>query len=216
VIRSLRSDSPITADLETRARQPEHAYAEKLVVANFVRGLYTIEHESVVPPYFSEFALGRVKSIAQNLTHKGEATRLRVAHIDEEVEAEVTEQAAVNVTKALAPATTGIGSVTGSLEVISLRGSPHVNVYDSLTHRAVRCKFAEEDLDRIKEAFGSRVTVSGIIYRNKQGHAVRMEKTQVNPAPPEEKLPKSRDLKGLVPDFTGEMTTEEYIRELRD
>jgi excisionase family DNA binding protein len=32
----------------------------------------------------------------------------------------------------------------------------------------------------------------------------------------EEELPTPRDLRGMVPDFTGDKTTEEYIRSLRE
>ncbi len=215
MVRSLHSESPLTADLETRVKDPRFESAPQLVTGNVIHGFREIEREAVVPPYFSEFTLTRVKSIAKNLK-QDEATRLRVINLDRQDEASLSPIAGANVTKALTPATKGIGSVTGTLEVLSRRRGYHVNIYDARTHRAVKCSFSEHDLDRVKEAFGTRVMAKGIVHRNRQGDAVRMETSEIVPLLDEEKLPTARQLQGLVPDFTGDMTTEEYVRHLRD
>lgn len=215
IVRSLRSESPLTAELETRLRDPRYPEAPSHVAANVVQGFRVIENDAEIPPYFSDYTLGRVRSIAKNLDSDG-AVRLRVTNLDAEEEVTVTPRAGEHVKQALTPATKGIGSVRGTLEVLSLRRGAHVNIYDALTHRAVRCKFPKEDLDRVKDAFGARVMARGIVHRNRQGNAVSMDASEIIALPPEDKLPTTRELQGSIPDFTGDMTTEEYIRDLRD
>ncbi len=128
--------------------------------------------------------------------------------------AHVTRQAATNVHDLMSVKNKGIVSVIGKLELISFRGGNLFNVYDQLWYRAVACRFPHQDLAIVKDALGARVRVRGIIYRNRRGQPLRVEKPILEPLPLEEELPSVDDLIGLDPNFTGRLGTGEYIEQL--
>lgn len=62
-------------------------------------------------------------------------------------------------------ATESFGTVRGRVEVLSHRGSLTFNLYELLTDRAVRCNLDESFEDKMREAWGHVVDVSGTISR---------------------------------------------------
>jgi hypothetical protein len=109
-----------------------------------------------------------------------------------------------------------IGSVIGRLEAISLHGTPRFNVYDALSQRPVKCEFTPRDLDTVKDALGRCVVVAGIVYRNAAAQPLRVARPTLTILPLEEELPGVDEIVGADPDFTGGMSTEDYVRHLRD
>lgn len=205
------------AVIESRAKIPEaDERLGTMVGANFVAGLNSIEREAELPPYFSDVDLGRVRAISSLLRQTGSES-LTAAHLNGAREtATVSEQAGVNVAKILEPRFSGLGSVAGKLEVISVHGPPRFNVYDALTKRAVRCRFAPERLDDVAAALGRRVVVTGVVHRNAKGDPVKVDRPELRILPDGADLPSVKDLIGLVPDITGGLSSEEHVRRLRD
>jgi hypothetical protein len=205
------------AVVESRPKVPEaDDHLALMVSANFVSGLDIVERGEAIPPYFSDTDMGRVRAIAQRLGKPGAET-LEATHLNGgQASATVTEQAAVNVKKLLEPSSSAIGSVAGKLEVISVHGPPRFNVYDLVTKRAVRCRFPSEQLGEVAAALGRKVVVTGIVYRNSNGEPIRVEKPELRVLPDDAELPTTRDLIGLVPDLTGDLSAEEYVRRLRN
>lgn len=205
------------AVIESRPKVPEaDERLGTMVGANFVSGLNSIEQNAELPPYFSDIDLGRVRQISSFLRQTG-SEALSAEHMNGSVAtATVTEQAGVNVGKILEPTFSGLGSVAGKLEVISVHGPPRFNVYDAVTKRAVRCRFAVERLDEVAAALGRRVVVTGVVHRNAKGDPVKVDRPELRVLPEGVELPTARDLIGLVPDLTGDLSSEEYVRKLRD
>lgn len=215
-VADLRYSSAV-AVVESRPKSPKaDDRLGELVSANFVSGLETLEGTEVLPPYFSDVDLGRVRRISNQVRKSGGET-FEATHLNggDHRSAVITEQAGVNVARLLRPRYQTIGSVTGNLELISVHDTPRFNVYETATKRAVRCKFDVERLDEVTAALGHRVTVAGIVYRNANGDPIRVEKPEIRVIG-EGELPSARDLIGLVPDMTGDLSSEEYIRKLRD
>jgi hypothetical protein len=180
------------------------------------RGLVLLEGEARVPDNFSATGLGHVARLAGRQGRCG-VTALKVVRLDDKQETPVTPKAGENAKAALAPSTKGIGSVMGRLEMVSLHRRPFFNVYDACTRRAVRCDFDRaKELDEVKAALGRRVLAAGLLHRNKVGQAVRVTLKSLQIIPFENELPTVDDLVGISPDFTGDMTTDEYLRKLRD
>ncbi|HEX5245513.1 MAG TPA: hypothetical protein VFW41_00135 [Gaiellaceae bacterium] len=209
------------AIIESRAIAPE-VDAERLgtmVSANFVSGLDVIEREAQMPPYFSDQDLGRVKAIAK-LLKRTDSEGLEAAHLNGSTtpleQTTVRQDAAEKVALILRPQFKGVGSVVGKLEVISVHGPAKFNVYDVLTKKAVSCRFEREKQDEIAAALGRRVVVTGIVHRNAHGDPVKVEKPELRILPDGIEPPSARDLIGLVPDMTGALSAEEYIRKLRN
>jgi hypothetical protein len=216
VIQDLSSNSPITADIATRVVDTE--LLERVpdqVVDTYVSGLRTLSEEAHVPAWFSEGSLRKVQTVA-NKVGKGGVEAIKAFSLNGQVgeAAPVTRETAVNVASVLRPVSKAIGSIKGRLEVISLHKANRVTVYDLRTHRGIRCSFPDTQLDEVKSALGRVVTARGVIYRNASGDPVKVETKRFEIAP--ESLPTVDDLVGSDPDFTGGLTTEEYMERLRD
>lgn len=190
-----------------------------MVGRNFVDGLAVIERDVDLPPYFSEQDLGRVRTIA-NYLKRTASPALEVAQLNGKTEplAETTVYPGVSakVGQILRAPFQSIGSVAGQLEMVSLHRTPTFNVYDVVTHKAVSCRFDLVHLEEIKAALGQRVIVQGIVHRNAKGDPVRIEKPDLRVLAPDAELPRVADLIGLVPDLTGSLSAEEYVRKLRN
>ena len=61
--------------------------------------------------------------------------------------------------------TTSIGSVTGRIQTVSNRGRLRFNLYDSIFDRAVGCYLQSGQEEMVREVWGRRARVSGIVAR---------------------------------------------------
>jgi hypothetical protein len=57
--------------------------------------------------------------------------------------------------------------------------------------------------------------VSGVVHSNAKGEPLRVDVERIDLLSREEELPSTADLAGSDPSFTGDMSTEEYIRSSR-
>lgn len=185
------------------------------VSASFVAGIDSLERGEALPPNFSEVGLNHLRLLSRSLGANG-ATAFRATFIDEDQSASVSTQSSVNVERLLAPQTKAIGSVIGVLDLISLRRQPRYNVYDRVSRRPVRCAFESEQLEVVKSALGRRVLVSGIVNRNSRGQPVRIDSPTLTLLPSEDDLPSTDEIIGIDPGFTGDVSTEAYVRQLRN
>jgi hypothetical protein len=109
-----------------------------------------------------------------------------------------------------------LGSVEGRLEMISADSRMRFILYQSTTNVAVTCLFSSEKLmEEGRIALGERVIAGGAVFSNAGGEPVRIEVESLRRFQPEQQLPTAAELFGADPDFTGEMSTDEYIRQIR-
>ena len=109
-----------------------------------------------------------------------------------------------------------IGAVEGRLELASLPGEGRCfNVCHGVTGVAVKCELPREMENELVPNLGSIVTVSGLVSYNATGEPISVAVDRIRAFEEENTLPSIHDMIGLAPDITGELTTEEYIRELR-
>jgi len=171
----------------------------------YVNGLRIVEAGESLPPYFSDSSLKHLSRMTKPLGREAGAL---IAGSSGVSNARITSQTERNLKKLQAPSSRAIGSVTGTLDVISLHGPPKFQVYDDLSNRPVGCKFRAGELEQIKAALGRRVTVNGIVVRNATGQPIRVEDPEIRillDAPP------LSQLVGIDPGFTGGMTLREYM-----
>lgn len=185
------------------------------VSAGFVSALETAETGEALPAYLSDIGLTHLEYLAGGLRKNG-ATRFEATFVEQNHQAEVGPEAAEHVRRLRVPKSKAIGSIIGTLEVVSLHRRYEYNVYDSVTKRAVRCTFDPERLEDVKRALGCRVSVAGIIHRNAKGQPLKIDQARLTVLPTEDELPTTVDFIGVDPYFTGDLSTDEYVRRLRD
>ena len=131
---------------------------------------------------------------------------------------DLTAQIASRVDTALAVDDECEGSIEGMLEQINLHlGANTFHIYPEVGPRKVACHFPAALYDDAVAAVGRRVEVSGTLkYRARADFPHQIAVRQIEAYPPESELPDWEDLRGRAPDATGGLSTEAFVRELRD
>jgi hypothetical protein len=110
------------------------------------------------------------------------------------------------------------GAIEGMLEQINLHHGANVfYIYPEIGPRKVSCRFPASLYDEAVAAVGRKVEVFGTLhYRVGATFPHQIAVSGVEAFPPESDLPDWEDLRGRAPDATGGLTSEAFVRELRD
>ena len=109
---------------------------------------------------------------------------------------------------------TAWGSIDGELDVISVRRQPYFVIYEHASTNQVRCHFPDEWMPIIKEFLGKRVVAEGLIrYRSDGSISSLSESTSINAVP--EPARSLSELRGSIPGISGNLSSADYIRQLR-
>lgn len=106
-------------------------------------------------------------------------------------------------------------SVEGTLDVISVHGRPFFVLYEHGSSSRVRCTFPDDWTEKVVKLLGKRVVVEGLVYYKHSGEPERLSKpTSIEVVPePESEI---SALRGTVRGMTGELSTYEYVQQLRE
>jgi hypothetical protein len=131
---------------------------------------------------------------------------------------ELTDTVTRRVDAALETDEECISSIEGRLEQINIHeGANTFHIYPDVGPTRVTCHFPKSLLADAIFAVGRKVEVSGTLkYRHGASFPQTIAVTQIDPFPPEEELPTWEDLRGLAPDATSGLSSEAFVRELRN
>jgi len=213
---SLRIEVYSTVKIKKRVHYSDFS---SQVADSFVEGFNVLETQGKSPALLTESGMHKAKVLTNLIGNNG--LRSVIASVPEtHRETEITRKSAVNIEQLIPEASHSIGSVEGMLEVISVHRSNRFIVYEQRTGKAVTCFYGKLPLlDTITNALGRRVVASGELSRNAKGEPIKLrlsDETQLKIFG-SESYPAYELLKlgGSDPDFTGEMSTGEFIRNIR-
>lgn len=109
------------------------------------------------------------------------------------------------------------GSVEGRLEAVNFHDANKFTIYPMIGPSKVTCNFSKTLRKKVREALDRRVNVTGILHYKtleKFPHAIDVDHIEIYPQ--EEKLPHLADLRGIAPNATGDFSSVEYVRQLRN
>lgn len=131
---------------------------------------------------------------------------------------ELTDAVTRRVDAALSIDEECIGFIEGRLEQINIHdGANTFHIYPDIGARKVACHFPNSLLDDAIYAVGRRVEVNGTLkYRHGASFPYEITVAAIDPFPPEDELPTWDDLRGRALDATGGLSSEAFVRELRD
>jgi hypothetical protein len=116
----------------------------------------------------------------------------------------------------IGPDTTERGSVTGWLLKVNLHNTSRFDIYPTVGPKRVACRFGRALREKVLNSVGKYVTVYGEL-RFKQWdnfpYAIRADDIVAHP--PASELPRLTDLRGMAPNATGELRSEDFIDSLR-
>lgn len=110
------------------------------------------------------------------------------------------------------------GSIDGSLEAINLHdGKNTFNIYPIVGVSKVQCHFPPALHNDAINGVDKKVLVTGLLkYRRGENFPSSVEVKTIEIYPSEEELPKFEDLFGLAPNATGKLSSEKFVRKLRE
>ena len=112
-----------------------------------------------------------------------------------------------------------ISTIDGLLEEINIHSNPHTfRIYDAgFVSATIRCQFPKELVGDVQGALGNFVSVRGeCFYRPDVAFPYKINVREMEVLPPSEELPSLSDLRGIAPGATGDKSSEQFVRELRD
>lgn len=108
------------------------------------------------------------------------------------------------------------GSVTGKVETLSRRGRLRVVLYDHIFDQAINCYFQEDQQSLMRDIWGKRVTITGMVSRNPDnGKAIEVRKITDVAIVDDNVIGAFRKARGIISWDTDE-TPEQAIRRLRN
>ncbi|MDQ2731802.1 MAG: hypothetical protein M3Y56_09105 [Armatimonadota bacterium] len=122
-----------------------------------------------------------------------------------------------NVESILGPDQFEMGEFAGLLHQISLHGGKKVfTIYPTWGGPKLRCVIPDELRKKSVEAVDRYVTAQGLLkYKQMYEHPYEMDVHDIDIHPDEADLPTLFDLQGIAPGATGDLSSEEFVRQLR-
>jgi len=108
-----------------------------------------------------------------------------------------------------------IGSVSGTLESLTVHAKREASLYNEFDKRRVVVSFAEVDYPRVHAALRKRVEVYGVLQEDIAGRPLRIRLQDMEVLPQDDDLPTLSSLVGSMPALTGGLSPDEYLERNR-
>lgn len=212
VITNIASGSAVL-EIESRARIEEKSVGPE-VARYFIDGWRQIEVGGQSPPYLSPAAMQQTRQILKLIGREG-TTGFVVSDLSEAVK--ITPKSTVHVDELLRVRHRSIGSVEGTIETVSVHRGERFILYHARTRKAIQCITPKGRLPKLvsTELLGNRVIVFGILHSNALGEVLRIDVERVRQLLKRDAAPDYTTLGGSDPSLIGDLTTEDYIRDIR-
>lgn len=182
------------------------------VVDRFFQGLEDIKR-SKAPPQLDWQVIESYGSIGKSF----ERNVAKIVFANDDHRVELTKGLQRVTEKILGEEGAEYSSVSGILEYVNIHGGANkFYIYPITGAGRINCNFPTELLKEAIGAIGKRINVEGETKCRKEApfpYAVKVQKLQVYPE--ESELPSLLDLRGMAPDATGSLSSEEFIAKIR-
>ena len=211
-IAELSYNSPIRVVLEPNAL-PKHPYLGHAIIESLGRVTDALEKGSDLSGLDADL-LEDIRGLARPV---GKSVA-NVTLLFNDHRFDLTPKVVTKVEHALQIEEECEGVIEGRLEQINLHDGANIfHIYPNVGPRKVTCHFAPDLVDDAVSAVGRMVEVQGTLkYRSGANFPHQVKVASIQAFPPEFELPDWDDLRGMAPDATGELSSEAFIRELRD
>lgn len=192
---TVQEGSQVIAFQPDKIKLPESVRAT--IYGALFDGLDSLEREAKAPKYFTERALESARELSL-IAHGPRDQGVPIRILSHKRSRSVTRATWVNVSEILDWKYEDVGTVEGTLEVVSAHNGYEFRVYEPLWLRAVRCNFQEERLQDALNNFKKRVEVQGLIRYTKDGFPVSVNVISITPLPDPKDLPSFRAVRGIL------------------
>ena len=206
------STGSLCIETEPRSRIENKNYGPK-VASNFIKGWDEIK-KGVTPAYLSSQGMREAKKLAKIVGREG-MNGLLISGLSDR--AEITPDVSKSIGQLLKVKHRSIGSVEGKLMTISVQGGSRFVIYHSRTGKAINCNIPIDKLASMvkTEMLGRGVIASGTVQSNIKGEPLEVDAESIRIIRGKEELPSIESMGGSDPHFTGDLSTEEFMRSVR-
>lgn len=205
--------SPATVVLEALPRDPDTDMRSE-VISKFFSVLSCIQHGEFLPESVSHSLLQDLSGMASPVGKSIGSVRVSrdgtVIHFNPKLQK--------TIELLLAPEEIYPGAIRGMLEAINLHREANVfRIYPDVGPAKITCHFAIELQEQAVKAINHFVEVRGILkYKVRAQYPHEIQVDSIEAFPPEHELPSLWDIKGIAPNATGQLASEDFVRELRN
>lgn len=209
---SLSYASPYKIAVEPKP-VPNKDFTGVLVVAALDRVSSALISEESLDQFDSD-VLEPIRALAKPV---GKAVKNVTLRVDQTI-VDMNAGIVARINEALAVEDECAGFIEGMLEQINLHsGANTFHIFPEIGPKKVSCHFPPALIDEAVAAVGRRVEVTGMLkYRAGVAFPHEIAVTGVEACPPDAELADWEDLLGRAPDATGDLSSEAFVRELRD
>jgi len=185
-------------------------------ITKTIDGFGSLEQESKRPRFFSDIALRNARAFA-NLLDQKNITGISLRNDKQHVT--LSHQLVANVDLIIPRKTEEfMGAIDGRLEMIDVHSGLKVGIYRIIDKKYIKVLFKDTKAMKQKaiDALDKRVYATGEIKRDHRGEPKEILVYDLKVLPEDSELPTLEDVYGIDPNFTGDLSVEEYLRKLRD
>lgn len=204
--------SPFKVVLGVYPIDPAEDYSEELV-ENFSMGMKEISHGRIPPNYDYEI-LESYKEICKKID-KGISYLVINTNGDSH---NITEDFQSRIQLIQGPDELVRGSISGKIEAINLHGGANeFRIFPNVGPKRLTCHFPKRLIEQAVASVNKHATVYGSMKyksRSKYPHEINIDSIEISPSV--ETLPTLSQLRGIAPNLTGGISSEEFVRKQRD
>lgn len=212
-ISDLRRRNPFVIEFLTESKKDTKDVSQEVIQA-FIDGFNAIEN-NLRPPEFFDFEMFEIVKRVGYMRKKY-FSEITISNTHQNII--ITKDLERYVDNLLGSDKEIYGSIKGMLELVNIHNQANkIYIYPTIGAKRVECIFPINLFEKIKEGIGRYVNVRGKLkYKGIQPFPYSVNINDIEIYPPEKELPSLDDLKGIAPNMTGDLTTEEFIRSIRE
>ena len=209
----LKHSSPASVTLEACAKDPTYDIREAIhnEIADTMKKLKSGEEiKGRERFYLIESIKNFADPIGKNIS------RLNV--LLEETKINLDQEFKARANLYVAPEESCKSSFRGMLDVINIHGLEKLFwLYPEIGPNKIQCTFPKRLFETAKMALGKRVEIVGLFnYKINAPYPHAAEVDDMSTLPPDDELPHFKDLLGIDPEMTGGLSSEDYIKKIRN
>ncbi len=210
----LRHSSP--AFVAIRAHPVQNmADQSSTILSTFFNEFSAIEHTKQVPQYIERSLLESFRNVVLPLG-KQKVSDLTVLYQEQSLQLSASTMHYLDAVLA-EEAMDEEGSISGMLEEINIHaGTNSFRIYPKIGPRKVICHFPKHLMDQAINSINRHVNIYGKLkYKARERFPYEVVVFDIEVYPPDEELPTLDDLRGIAPNATQGVSSEEFIRNIR-
>jgi hypothetical protein len=213
-VTNLTHSSPAKVTITVSSRDPVYAAIPKRITRRFASSLALVRRGHRYAERLDLRTLETFKAIASPATkHK-----IRVTVMTDEKRAVQLDQVFErSVVRLIAGDERERDELVGRIERVDIHNKNSFDIYPVVGPERVRCSAPKRLQSDILASVGSYVSVEGIaLYRKDARFPYAMRVENLHRRKPDSELPSMTSLHGIAPKATGGLSSEEFVRKLRD